>query len=75
MDAGKDEVEDNESPLLARRGDSSSAATKETFGQFLVSKLIRDVALFVHLANRALCLDSVASRLTQDADRPNPGLH
>ena len=32
-----------------------------TFGQFSVSKLIRDVALFVHLAIRALWLDSVAA--------------
>src|SRR5262245_21306717 len=32
-----------------------------TAGQFLVSKLIRDVALFVHLAIRALCLDAVAA--------------
>src|SRR4030095_5181311 len=44
------------------------------FGQFLVSKLIRDVALFVHLAKRALCLDSVVSSLAQEAGRPRPRL-
>ena len=48
------------------------------FGQFLVSKLIRDVALFVHLAKRALCLDSVAAKppaLAQDAGRHHQGLN
>ena len=47
-----------------------------TFGQFLVSKLIRDVAFFVHLATRALCLDSVAkTSLAKDAGRHHPGLN
>ena len=67
--------EGNRDTPSGRRGDGSSAATKKvkgqravalcpfttTVGQFLVSKLIRDVALFVDLAIRALCLDSVAA--------------
>src|ERR1700704_3008931 len=46
-----------------------------TFSQFLVSKLSRNVAFFVHLAKRALCLDSVAIPQAQYAGRPHPGLN
>src|SRR3954471_19064678 len=45
-----------------------------TLGPFLVSKLIRDVALFVHFAVRALGLDAVAAARAQDAGRHHPGL-
>src|SRR5215204_6170043 len=45
----------------------------------LVSKLVRDVALFVHFAIRALRLDSVAAAetaaLAQDAGRHHEGLN
>ena len=43
--------------------------------QLLVSKLIRDVALFVHLAICALLLDAVATPRAQDTGRHHPRLN
>src|SRR5215471_8491328 len=71
-------------PLPKTKGQRAVALcpSSTTVGRCLVPKLIRDVAFFVHFAERALRLDAVAAAetakttaaLTQDAGRHHPWL-